>query len=289
MTRILVTTLLGFLIFTGCTSSEKADSSLGAETATPGWEVIGPGGGGTIYIPTISPGDSSNVFVRCDMTGAYVTENGGDSWRMFNLRGVVRDFEFDPQAPETIYASNSGLYRSDDRGRRWKLIYPSPEDVTEEVMTGDHASHRFRTESGMPDSQIVKVRVDPSDSNHLFIGLSPSRTSSQPARVLESTDKGTSWHEVAQVPGRQILGIFPGSWVGRSDEIVVVSDSGAVGVSLEGKDVRELQLPVAEVLAAEGGTIPGGSYLYILSGFSNEGGVLGGGVYRSSDFGTTWE
>jgi photosystem II stability/assembly factor-like uncharacterized protein len=208
---------------------------------------------------------------------------------MFNLRGVVRDFEFDPQAPETVYAGNSGLYRSDDRGRRWKLIYPNPEEVIEEVMIGDHASHRFRTESGMPDSQIVKVRVDPSDGNRLFIGLSPSRTSGQPARILESKDKGVSWQQVAQLPGQQILGIFPGSWAGRSEEIVVVSDSGAVRVSLEGEDVQELRLPVTRVLASEGGVGQSGSYLYILSEFTNEGGVLNGGVYRSSDFGASWE
>jgi len=290
MTRIVATTLLALLLLSsGCVSPEKAKPSVDADKGTPGWEVIGPGGGGTIYIPTISPADSNNVFVRCDMTGSYVTQNGGDSWRMFNLRGVVRDFEFDPQAPETVYACNSGLYRSDDRGRRWKLIYPSPEDVTEELMTGDHASHRFQTESGMPDSQIVKVRVDPADSNHLFIGLSPSRTSGQPVRVLESKDKGASWQEVAQVPGQTILGIFPGSWVARSDEIVIVTDSGAVGVSLEGKSVQELRLPVAEVLAAEGGVSQSGSFLYILSGFSSEGGVQSGGVHRSSDFGASWE
>src|SRR3990172_7817567 len=75
------------------------------------WRVLGPGGGGAMFLPTVNPADPQNVFLRCDMTGAYVTHDGGESWRMFHLRAVVRDFEFDPSHPDVIYASNTGLYR----------------------------------------------------------------------------------------------------------------------------------------------------------------------------------
>src|ERR1700733_14749620 len=51
------------------------------------WKIIGPGGGGTMASPTISPNDPKVIVLRCDMTGAYITHNGGLSWRMFNLRG----------------------------------------------------------------------------------------------------------------------------------------------------------------------------------------------------------
>ena len=53
------------------------------------WEIIGPGGGGTMTHPTISPHDPNVVLVGCDMTGAYITYDGGESWRMFNLGTVV--------------------------------------------------------------------------------------------------------------------------------------------------------------------------------------------------------
>src|SRR6267143_5803202 len=49
-----------------------------------GWRVLGPGGGGTMIGPTISPHDPSVVLEHCDMTGGYVTTDGGSSWRMFN-------------------------------------------------------------------------------------------------------------------------------------------------------------------------------------------------------------
>ena len=41
------------------------------------WEVIGPGGGGGIFLPTISPHDANLLLVSCDMTGAYISHDGG--------------------------------------------------------------------------------------------------------------------------------------------------------------------------------------------------------------------
>ena len=63
------------------------------------WEVIGPGGGGTMTHPTISPHDPKLVLVGCDMTGAYITYDGGESWRMINLGTGVSSFAFDPVHP----------------------------------------------------------------------------------------------------------------------------------------------------------------------------------------------
>ena len=52
-----------------------------------------------MFNPTVSPHDKNTVLVSCDMTGAYITHDGGQSWRMFNLRGRVRFFAFDPIDP----------------------------------------------------------------------------------------------------------------------------------------------------------------------------------------------
>ena len=51
------------------------------------WGFVGPGGGGAMFSPTVSPHDPDFAFVSCDMTGSYITRDGGKSWRMFNLRG----------------------------------------------------------------------------------------------------------------------------------------------------------------------------------------------------------
>src|SRR6266487_5001700 len=75
-----------------------------------GFRVLGPGGGGAMFNPTISPHDPNTVLISCDMTGAYITHDGGQSWRMFNLRGVVRFFAFDPLDAKVLYAQTSGVW-----------------------------------------------------------------------------------------------------------------------------------------------------------------------------------
>src|SRR5580693_6368911 len=89
----------------------------------PGWfQVIGPGGGGAMFNPTISPHDLNTVLLSCDMTGSYITHDGGQTWRMFNLRGVVNFFVFDPLDPKTMYAHATGWWRSTDGGESWNLV-----------------------------------------------------------------------------------------------------------------------------------------------------------------------
>src|SRR5687767_8178720 len=58
------------------------------------WGFVGYGGGGAMFYPKISPHDPDSVLVACDMTGSFITRNGGGSWRMFNLRGPVEYFVF---------------------------------------------------------------------------------------------------------------------------------------------------------------------------------------------------
>src|SRR5881275_3379020 len=107
------------------------------------WEVIGPGGGGGIFLPTISPHDANLLLVNCDMTGAYISHDGGKSWRMFNLRGVVQFFVFDPLDANTLYAQSVGLWRSQDQGATWNLVYPKPSSITGLKMSSDHSDEEI--------------------------------------------------------------------------------------------------------------------------------------------------
>src|SRR5215813_4640136 len=113
---IAVLAVSGLIVGAGSIPAPRYDS----------WRVIGPGGGGTTLRPAISPHDPRLVVEGCDMTGAYITQDAGDSWRMFSLGDVVSAYAFDPKDPDTIYAGTGALWRSEDRGRAWRMIWPDP-------------------------------------------------------------------------------------------------------------------------------------------------------------------
>jgi hypothetical protein len=54
--------------------------------------------------PAVSPHNPNVVFVSCDMTGSYSTTNGGLSWRMFTLHGVIHNYVFDLLDSTIVYA-----------------------------------------------------------------------------------------------------------------------------------------------------------------------------------------
>src|ERR1039457_155223 len=152
--------ILGALFVVVCLTSAFADRP-------GGFRVIGPGGGGAMFNPTISPHDPNTVLISCDMTGSYITHDGGRTWRMFNLRGVVTFFVFDPLDPKTMYAHATALWRSTDGGENWNLVYPDPSSVKGVKMNSDHSDEQILADPD-PLNTITALAVDPSNSQILY-------------------------------------------------------------------------------------------------------------------------
>ena len=298
-TRMFTEVLVLLFIVSGCAGPKESADKTPPSGETGRWEVIGPGGGGSMFTPTVDPADPEHVFLRCDMTGAYVTFDGGSSWKMLNLRTVVQDFAFDPLQPDRAYAANQGLYVTEDRGLTWRLIYPSPDKILAERMVNDHAAQYYQTGDSLTEySLIEKVRVDPENSDRLYAGwaaLSVSRDSLPPlalgdsTAILYSADRGASWRKLGRVFGRHVLALFPGSWRDKPDEVTVVTDRACVRISTVDLKREELRLPAESLIAAAGGKGEKGSVLYVLSSFDNASGKPAGGVFRSTDSGASWE
>ena len=200
------------------------------------FRVIGPGGGGAMFNPTISPHDPNTVLVSCDMTGSYITHDGGRSWRMFNLRGVVNFFVFDPIDPKTMYAHATGLWRSTDGGERWELVYPNPSAVKGVKMNSDHADEQILADPD-PLSEIAALAVDPSDSKILYAAAG---TKESPALFI-SRDYGKSWQKqvsLPEVPRR--LWVDPNS--ASDGRTLFLASAHAIAVVSHG-GVRSLPLP----------------------------------------------
>jgi photosystem II stability/assembly factor-like uncharacterized protein len=156
-----------------------------------GWRILGPGGGGAQFIPTISPHDPRRVLVACDMTGSYLTEDGGASWRMFNLGGTTRFFSWDPNQPQVVYAGNRGLFRSTDGGRSWQLLYPAPDQVSGSEMSDDHADESILV-NGQPAPRVASLAVDPADSKVLYAATGNT--------LRVSRDAGATWTVEREFP-----------------------------------------------------------------------------------------
>jgi len=199
------------------------------------WRIIGPGGGGALFVPTVSPHDPRTVLVACDMTGAYITHDAGASWRMFNLREKVHFFAFDPTDRHVIYAKAGGLFRSSDDGRSWRLVLPRPENIRSVRLGDDHAEASLEV-SAEPSGEIVALAVDLDDSKSLYIAVTANRTvnGNRQTALWLSSDWGVTWHKTADLPGgaRQI-------WIDRhspeADRTLYVAGSHAVAIRQGGR------------------------------------------------------
>ena len=239
------------------------------------WTVVGPGGGGAQYLPTISPHDPNTVLVACDMTGSYLSHDGGGSWRMFNLRGRTSLFVFDPTVRETIYANGIGLYRSVDGGKIWSLVYPNPKDVSRLSAIGDHAEESIETSVGNEES-VSALAVDPADSKTLFGAFRASGRTT----LKTSTDWGQSWKPAGTLPdGAQAIYVDPRS--PRANRMLYVAGRTKLAIRENGT-------------WKEGPAAPGGAILSVSGGFPENGGKLTlyvatqGGLDLSMDGGVSW-
>jgi hypothetical protein len=165
------------------------------------WRILGPGGGGAQFFPAVSPHDPNLVLVACDMTGAYISEDGGKSWRLFDLRSPVTFFAFDPLDPAVIYAGADALWRSADRGHAWSVVYPSALDVRL-IMPDDHATPEYLTHSGLA-GRVLALAVDPADTRKLYAVIRDSHHEG----LFASDDQGVQWRREGGLPDgcRRIL------------------------------------------------------------------------------------
>ena len=250
------------------------------------WTILGTGGGGAQFMPTISPHDPDRVLVGCDMTGSYISNDGGGSWRMFNLRGRTRFFVFDPGAPDTIYAQGIGLWRSTDAGTSWNLVCPAPATVTGIEMPDDHAGERIMTTTG-PALPILALAVDPADSRQLLAAFFSDRRT---AELRASSDWGKTWINLREFArGVRKIYIDPGS--PKDNRTIYVIGSNSVSVREHGEwNDRPTAPGVGSFIDVSAGFPSGGGRLVIYATVPTrlEGGVLTGGILVSSDGGQSW-
>ncbi|RPI26193.1 MAG: hypothetical protein EHM61_12405 [Acidobacteria bacterium] len=245
------------------------------------WRIVGPGGGGTMIRPAVSPHDPNVVIEGCDMTGMYVTLDGARSWRNFNLRAVLTGVAYDPQNADVIYVSNNAVWKSTDRARSWSLIFPNPAKHTVEHMRGDHASQVYTTED--PAYQGVRgidaIAVDPRNPQSISLAVGGR----QGRGLLQSTDGGKSWRRAGELDRDDVLFLL------RVDKI---SSQVLVGTSSGLRTAAGMIQPRTsgpEYLSMAAGGAGNGLVVYATREATWKESRLTGAILVSKDKGKTWE
>jgi len=154
-----------------------------------------PGNGG-LCLHTIVPwpGDPDRLLVAISAVGVWLTEDGGETWRVANdgivlrympeearadatMNHCVHDVRRSPSRPERLFMQfHDGVYRSDDGGSSWIDI---------------------GTDTALPSDFGFPIVVDPADPDSAFviplIGAEDRTTPGGSVKVWETRDAGASW------------------------------------------------------------------------------------------------
>ena len=136
------------------TSNETLTFTIADAPVVNGWHPFGPGGGGALFQPMISPHNKDVMMALCDMTGTFLTKNGGETWTTLYFNGTTDTYCFDPTDPDIIYvgATKSGLWKTIDGGETWQNIQQNFD----------------------PGTRVTRIAVDPANNRIVYIGTANS-------------------------------------------------------------------------------------------------------------------
>lgn len=219
-----------------------------------------------MFSPAISRVDPRLMMLNCDMSGVYLSHDGGFSWSMIDGRQLRSDIHcrpaFHPTDRNIIFAAQAGigLKKSIDGGNHWKVVPAPTTDLQGEIA------------------------IDPKQPECLLIGDSNS--------IYQSSDAGATWVHRSGPQGSALAFHFDQtSRGGRRVEFAATTmgiwrsnDAGATWV------LKSSALGT-HILSFCGGSNPRKDRCVIYASCPSQvsGGKLSGGVFRSLDRGETWE
>ena len=141
------------------------------------WMPKGIGGGGSLFAPSINPHQTDEVFIVCDMSEMFRTENAGQSWKPLyfdDFRGVTSASMQFTSDPNILYGVSMDDFRLEDiiplkstnGGTSWTPINdPTTGDVfflfadpnsTDRLILGSYYRMYFSDDAGISFTQVFE-------------------------------------------------------------------------------------------------------------------------------------
>jgi photosystem II stability/assembly factor-like uncharacterized protein len=221
-----------------------------------------------MFAPAISPLDPNLMMINCDMSGAYLTTDGGQHWRMIHhqqLRSNTRCRPgLHPRDSNVIYAAHgwSGQLRvSRDRGETWTTI------------------------AELPSSPHGEIAFDPDDPSLMLVGTWDG--------AYISRDGGRQWEKCDGTSG-QGVSFFVDRTSPRDARLIFAATRRGIWRSDDGGRTwvkKTAGLLNNEIRSFEGGSDPetGKVRLYCAVPSRAVNGRYEGGLFRSFDRGEHWQ
>ena len=259
----------------------------------------------------IDPKLSATVFAGTMGDGTYKSPDGGRNWHQFSdgiqkgtISAIVNQVVFNPRGTEMVYAATTvGVFRSLDGGRHWaermsgmnevnfvvslamdpqrpNVMYAGTTGGVYRTINGTESWQKKSTGMVAADAKMASMAlgvnglaVDPNNSHVVYAGTTKG--------LYKSVDQGEHWTKLegtiqdSYISAIQLDPTQPSIlYLATSDRVQKSKDSGATWQpkikGLDATSIRSLQISPSDP-----------QVLYV--------GTNGGGLYRSTDAGETWE
>ncbi len=229
------------------------------------WNQTGPGGGGALYYPSISPYDNT-MFVACDMSDLFRLTNLGANWKVVHHRQIQTSGDSHVQFTgnplilyclDLTYDQGTDAVRpskSTDGGITWNRLSNDPTNSqatylftditsTNKVILSDYLNMYYSTDGGTTFSMKYQT-IDASlglhiagvffDGQNIFIGTNEG--------LLVSTNGGTSFSvsSVGGIPANQAIVSFAGAKQNNITRFFCITHNG-VYAGIKGGDYAGYQ------------------------------------------------